>query len=104
MQSELKNVGVRIRTALSSATTWRQLIVQQASSDKMTKPPDPSEPLLTLVLSLTLSVIAYKLTSTLVPLLGPDLVAKGLGGKDMLKAGFKRKEDCKDGEQGGVTL
>lgn len=67
-------------------------------------PPDPSEPLLTLLLSLALSVIAYKLTATLVPLLGPDLVAKGLGGKDMLKVGFKRNEDCKEGEQGGVTL
>lgn len=59
---------------------------------------DTSEPLLTLLLSLGLSLIAYKLTATLVPLLGPDLVAKGLGGRDMLKRGYKRREELQEGE------
>ncbi|ORY82963.1 glycosyl transferase family 4-domain-containing protein [Leucosporidium creatinivorum] len=60
---------------------------------------DPTEPLLTLLLSLSLSFIAYALTSHLVPLLGPHLVDKGLAGRDMLKEGFKRKEDLKEGEE-----
>ena len=57
-----------------------------------------SEPAATLFASLVLSAVAYKLTASLVPLLGPDLVAKGLGGVDMLKAGFKRDEDLVAGE------
>lgn len=65
---------------------------------------DPAEPLLTLLLSLALSFLAYTLTSHLVPLLGPHLVDKGLAGRDMLKKGFKRKEDLKEGEQLGGQL
>lgn len=57
-----------------------------------------SEPAATLAASLILSAVAYKLTASLVPLLGPDLVAKGLGGVDMLKTGFKRDEDLVPGE------
>ena len=68
----------------------------------------PSEPAVTLAVSLLLSAVAYKLTASLVPLLGPDLVAKGLGGVDMLKAGFKRDEDLVPGEariaERGVVL
>ncbi|KAM0789901.1 hypothetical protein ACM66B_006743 [Microbotryomycetes sp. NB124-2] len=54
---------------------------------------DAAEPLVTLALSCALSLVAYKLTAVLVPALGDDLLAKGLGGKDMLKHGFKRDED-----------
>lgn len=50
------------------------------------------EPAHTLVASLILSAIAYYQTAALVPRLGPQLVAKGLGGVDMLKAGFRREE------------
>ncbi|KAK4054046.1 tunicamycin resistance protein [Microbotryomycetes sp. JL221] len=56
---------------------------------------DVAEPVITLLLSCTLSLCAYKLTAVLVPMLGPDLLAKGLGGRDMLKPGFKRDEDDK---------
>lgn len=63
----------------------------------------PSEPALTLGASIVLSLVAYKLTATLVPLLGPNLVAKGLGGVDMLKAGFKRDEDLVPGANGEVA-
>ncbi|GAA5891935.1 hypothetical protein JCM6882_007412 [Rhodosporidiobolus microsporus] len=56
-------------------------------------PPNTAEPLLTLVLSLTISCAAYVLVARLVPALGPDLVAKGLKGRDMLKHGFVRKGD-----------
>lgn len=48
------------------------------------------EPAQTVVASLVLSFIAYYVTAALVPLLGPELVAKGLGGVDMLKRGFVR--------------
>ena len=50
------------------------------------------EPAHTLIASLALSALAYYQTATLVPLLGPQLVAKGLGGVDMLKPGFVRDE------------
>ncbi|GAA6015893.1 hypothetical protein JCM10207_006795 [Rhodosporidiobolus poonsookiae] len=65
-------------------------------------PPGP-EPLLTLVLSLVLAVVAYALVNRLVPALGPDLIAKGLRGRDMLKPGFKRDrvEPPKGGGGGG---
>lgn len=53
-----------------------------------------SEPVITLLASVGLSYLAYTLTATLVPLLGPDLIAKGLAGRDMLKRGFKRDEDA----------
>ena len=60
-----------------------------------------AEPALTLLTSLGLSWLAYTLTARLVPLLGPNLVAKGLGGFDMLKPGFigtatKRDDDARD--------
>lgn len=61
----------------------------------------PSEPAATLGASLLLSFVAYKLTAALVPILGPGLVAKGLGGVDMLKAGFKRDEDLVPGAANG---
>ncbi|KAL8280509.1 hypothetical protein RQP46_007157 [Phenoliferia psychrophenolica] len=48
------------------------------------------EPATTVIASLVLSLIAYYETATLVPLLGPQLVEKGLGGVDMLKPGFVR--------------
>ena len=51
------------------------------------------EPLVTLALASTLCVLCYGLTAGLVPVLGPNLAAKGLGGYDMLKPGFKRDED-----------
>jgi len=51
------------------------------------------EPVVTLALASTLCVLCYALTAALVPLLGPNLAAKGLGGYDMLKPGFKRDED-----------
>ncbi|SCV74810.1 BQ2448_7839 [Microbotryum intermedium] len=53
-----------------------------------------AEPLLTVVVSIGISFVAYAVTARLVPLLGPDLVKKGLAGKDMLKPGFKRNEDA----------
>jgi UDP-N-acetylglucosamine--dolichyl-phosphate N-acetylglucosaminephosphotransferase len=65
---------------------------------------DQAEPLLTLLLSLLLSFLAYALTSHLVPLLGPHLVDKGLAGRDMLKKGFKRIEDLNEGEPPGGDL
>lgn len=49
-----------------------------------------AEPAVTLLTSAVLACSAYRLTAYLVPVLGPDLVAKGLGGVDMLKHGFKR--------------
>ncbi|KDE06316.1 hypothetical protein MVLG_03355 [Microbotryum lychnidis-dioicae p1A1 Lamole] len=58
-----------------------------------------AEPLLTVVVSLGISIVAYGLTARLVPMLGPDLVKKGLAGKDMLKPGFKRNEDAPDSTQ-----
>ncbi|GAA5992766.1 hypothetical protein JCM11641_007802, partial [Rhodosporidiobolus odoratus] len=51
----------------------------------------PSEPLLTLLLSLFISILAFLLVNHLVPKLGPHLVSKGLSGRDMLKPGFKHK-------------
>ena len=55
-----------------------------------------AEPALTLLTSLGLSYLAYTLTARLVPLLGPNLVAKGLGGYDMLKPAYsaKRSDDA----------
>ncbi|SCZ98065.1 BZ3500_MvSof-1268-A1-R1_Chr3-3g06551 [Microbotryum saponariae] len=58
-----------------------------------------AEPLLTVVVSLGISIVAYGLTARLVPMLGPELVKKGLAGKDMLKPGFKRNEDAPDSTQ-----
>lgn len=55
--------------------------------------------MLTVVVSVGISVVAYGLTARLVPLLGPDLVKKGLAGKDMLKPGFKRNEDASEHAQ-----
>jgi len=54
-----------------------------------------AEPLLTLLLSISISLLAYFLTSSLVPFLSNDLVSKGLKGRDMLKPGFssKKQED-----------
>ncbi|BGP20409.1 hypothetical protein JCM10213_004627 [Rhodosporidiobolus nylandii] len=60
-----------------------------------------AEPLLTLLLSLTISLLAYALVNRLVPALGPDLVSKGLRGRDMLKRGFKRDEAGAGGEGDG---
>lgn len=54
---------------------------------------DTSEPAVTVLLSIGISILAYKITSLLVPMLGPDLLAKGLGGKDMLKPGYKRASE-----------
>ncbi|GAA5834432.1 hypothetical protein JCM11251_007989 [Rhodosporidiobolus azoricus] len=67
-------------------------------------PPSPAEPLLTLVASLALALLAYHLVSTLVPALGPDLVAKGLKGRDMLKPGFHRKGEEPTRGQGGEKV
>lgn len=52
-----------------------------------------AEPALTLLTSLGLSYLAYSLTARLVPLLGSNLVAKGLGGYDMLKPAYSAKRD-----------
>lgn len=70
--------------------------------------PASAEPLLTLILSTFISSLAYSLVYRLVPQLGPDLVAKGLRGKDMLKTGFRRSGEGegtggasgKDGKEG----
>jgi len=61
----------------------------------MTSTTTSAEPLLTLLLSLSISFLAYFLTSSLVPFLANDLVSKGLKGKDMLKPGFTlgKKDD-----------
>lgn len=62
-------------------------------------PPPPTqaqaqaEPALTVAVSLVLACLAYRAVYSLVPALAPDLVAKGLKGRDMLKPGFKRDED-----------
>lgn len=45
---------------------------------------------LTLSASTGLASVAYAMTSALVPTLGPNLVDKGLYGKDMLKKTFRR--------------
>jgi UDP-N-acetylglucosamine--dolichyl-phosphate N-acetylglucosaminephosphotransferase len=63
----------------------------------------PSEPLITLLASVGLSYLAYRLTASLIPLLGPNLVAKGLGGMDMLKLGFKRDEELVSGREESET-
>lgn len=47
------------------------------------------EPLLTLLVSLSISFLAYKLTSDLIPRLSRDFVRIGLKGIDLLK-GHKR--------------
>ncbi|GAA5859167.1 hypothetical protein JCM8547_008898 [Rhodosporidiobolus lusitaniae] len=60
-----------------------------------------AEPLLTLLLSFALSLVAYKAVHSLVPLLGPDLVAKGLRGRDMLKRGFKKGPYAEGERRGG---
>ncbi|KAI5475833.1 UDP-N-acetylglucosamine-dolichyl-phosphate N-acetylglucosaminephosphotransferase [Pseudohyphozyma bogoriensis] len=60
-----------------------------------------AEPLLTLCASLAISGTAYVLTARLVPLLGDTLVAKGLGGRDMLKRGFRRDVVQPDGTKKG---
>lgn len=69
---------------------------------------DTSEPAITVLLSLGISVLAYKITSGLVPMLGPDLLAKGLGGRDMLKPGYKRPNDdtvsCHGSATSGPTM
>lgn len=57
---------------------------------EMSSTSSSNEPIITLLASILLSCLAYKLTSTLVPLLGQDLIEKGLGGVDMLKPGFIR--------------
>jgi hypothetical protein len=44
-----------------------------------------AEPLLTLVASLGISFLAYKITASLIPKLGDSFVQKGLKGKDLLK-------------------
>ncbi|GAA6042168.1 hypothetical protein JCM8097_004995 [Rhodosporidiobolus ruineniae] len=69
-------------------------------------PPSPSavEPTLTLLLSLLIAILAYALVARLVPALGPDLVAKGLRGRDMLKPEFKRDEGARGAASGGQGL
>lgn len=63
------------------------------------------EPLYTVLASALLSYLAYKLTAALVPLLAPDLIAKGLGGVDMLKPGFERAPDSNGAvDENGVRL
>lgn len=52
----------------------------------------PAEPTLTVAVSLLLSYAAYRAVYRLVPALAEDLVAKGLRGRDMLKAGFRRDD------------
>lgn len=52
-----------------------------------------NEPTLTILLSGLIALLAYYLTTTLVPFLSNDLVEKGLKGRDMLKVGFTRKKD-----------
>lgn len=68
-------------------------VCDHLASDIPTTMGQPYEPVATLLASVALSYAAYFCTAMLIPLLGPDLVAKGLGGKDMLKAGFKRDEE-----------
>lgn len=51
------------------------------------------EPIVTLALASTVALLCYGLTAGLVPVLGPTLAGKGLGGYDMLKPGFKRDEE-----------
>ncbi|GAA5828735.1 hypothetical protein JCM5353_002872 [Sporobolomyces roseus] len=60
-----------------------------------------AEPLLTLLLSISISLLAYFLTSSLVPFLSNDLVSKGLKGRDMLKPGFssKKQEDSNSDDE-----
>lgn len=53
--------------------------------------------LITLISSIGLSYLAYRITAYLVPLLADDLVSKGLGGFDMLKPNYKRDEDLVPG-------
>lgn len=48
---------------------------------------------LTVAVSVVISYLAYSLTNHLVPFLAKDLVDKGLRGRDMLKPGFKKKDD-----------
>ncbi|GAA5938049.1 UDP-N-acetylglucosamine--dolichyl-phosphate N-acetylglucosaminephosphotransferase [Sporobolomyces koalae] len=55
----------------------------------------PSEPTVTVVVSIVISLLAYHLTAKLVPFLADDLVSKGLRGRDMLKPGFHRDKDVR---------
>ncbi|GAA5927227.1 hypothetical protein JCM3775_002485 [Rhodotorula graminis] len=75
----------------------------------MARPQESAEPTVTVLVSVALALVAYRLVAALVPQLAPHLVAKGLCGKDMLKPGFKRQEPAlatpptRDGRDGDTT-
>lgn len=92
----MKDRGQSAKRAALSVSCEHVAVCTTAMARLDTSSTTTAEPALTVIVSVVISLIAYKMTAVLVPLLGPDLLAKGLGGRDMLKKGYKRKEDASE--------